>query len=355
MSLKILNDVNYAEGLGADRWVGEGLKAAFEDLGHEFYWFEVSYHDLGERILEVRPDIMFTSQSMLAAKNLPVFSRFRKGGGKVILRVDSFFDRDQEVKDALVNGDFADIYYGEVEDPHMDHFKKMTGKAYYISPNAAHQRLHFPTEAVEKYKCDIVFLGAMMPNKKEALETLLLPLAKKYDVKIYGPGWTLKDNVLRSLARASRELGLRGVNAWISKQRLQIPAEDENKLYSSAKICLNIHERAEHIKSHVVLNERTFKIPACGGFEICDFVPPLRRYFAEDEMVMAGQQLKPGEVFGMDDLRGDWVKDWFDKIDYYLKHDDERKAIQKRGAERALRDHTYIQRVKKLLSLLGFE
>lgn len=343
MKLKVLNEVNYTDGLGADRWIGEGLGAAFEDLGHEFYWLEISRHDLGERIEEVRPNVLITSQSMLVAKNLPVFSKFRNEGGKVVLRVDSFFDHDPEVKDALVHGDFADIYYGEVEDPHMDYFKNITGKAYYISPNAAHQRLHFPTEPVEKYKCDIVFLGAMMPNKKKALEMLLLPLKKKYDVKIYGPGWTFKDNTLRLLARVAREFGLKNINSWISKRRLQIPAEDENKLYSSAKICVNIHERAEYIKSHVILNERTFKIPACGGFEICDFVPPLRRYFTEKEMVMAG------------DKNGDWVKDWFEKIDYYLRRDDERQAIQKRGAERALRDHTYIHRVTQMLAVLGLE
>jgi spore maturation protein CgeB len=91
------------------------------------------------------------------------------------------------------------------------------------------------------------------------------------------------------------------------------------------------------------LNERTFKIPACGGFEICDFVPPLRRYFTEEEMVMA------------DDKRGDWVKDWFRKVDYYLAHDDERKKIQEKSTVRALRDHTYLQRVDYLLQLLSLE
>ena len=352
MPLKILNEVNYADGLGADRWIGEGLKAAFEDLGHEFYWLETSRHDLGSRISEIRPDIFFTSQSMLTAKNLPVFSRLRKEGGKIVLRVDSFFDSDPEIKNALVHGDYADVYYGEVEDPCMDRFKNITGKPYYISPNAAHQRLHFPTEPVEKYKCDIVFLGAMMPNKREALEILLLPLIKKYDVKIYGPGWTLTDNTLRFLARSARELGFKKINSWISKQRVQIPPEDENKLYSSAKICINIHERGEHIKSHLILNERTFKIPACGGFEICDFIPPLRRYFTESEMVMASQPFQERQAAGLENLRGEWVRDWFSKVDYYLEHESERKTIQKYGTERALREHTYVQRVKKMLSLL---
>ena len=87
------------------------------------------------------------------------------------------------------------------------------------------------------------------------------------------------------------------------------------------------------------MNERTFKIPACGGFEICDFVPPLRRYFNEEEMVMA------------DDKRGNWVDDWFRKIEYYLHHEKEKEAIRCKGITRALRDHMYTNRVRDILSM----
>jgi spore maturation protein CgeB len=141
-------------------------------------------------------------------------------------------------------------------------------------------------------------------------------------------------------ALASRKIGLYSVNTWISKLRISVPPEEENQLYSSAKICLNVHERAESIKTHVILNERTFKVPACGGFEICDFVPPVRRYFTEQEMVMA------------DDKHGDWVKDWFKKIDYYLAHDKERKEIKARGIARAHKDHMYTNRVRNMIGII---
>ena len=43
--------------------------------------------------------------------------------------------------------------------------------------------------------------------------------------------------------------------------------------------------------------------------------------------------------------------EWFRKIDYYLTHDDERTRIQAKGTARALREHTYHNRVTTLLGL----
>lgn len=126
-------------------------------------------------------------------------------------------------------------------------------------------------------------------------------------------------------------------NDMLSRARITLPPEDENKFYSSAKISLNIHEaRVGTSVNHVILNERTFKIPACGGFELCDYLPKdvLRRYFAEDEMAMAEN----------DD-------DWFKKIEYYMEHETERKEMQQRGTARAIKDHTYHNRVEQIIKL----
>jgi len=122
---------------------------------------------------------------------------------------------------------------------------------------------------------------------------------------------------------------------FLNRFRITIPEEEERLLYSSAKICLNAHERETDLSQpHYILNQRTFKIPACGGFEICDWVPALRKYFVEDELVMAQDP-----------------SDWFKKIEYYLSHEDERKRIQKKGTERALREHTYHNRVQQIIDL----
>jgi len=337
--MRVLQEINYVGGLGADRWITGGYHDAFVSLGHEhFFW--TSNEPLAAKLEEVKPDILMIGCDRLTYEASPVLFAARKKGLKVLLFVDSFTLNNPMWRDIILHHDAVDVYHGETEPEWMQAFVNETGKRYVLTPNAANPKFHFPTEPVKKYQHEIVFLGAMMPNKRAALEMLLLPLRKKYDVKIYGPNWTFRDNAMRFAGLASRKAGLYGLNGWISAKRISVPVDEENQMYSSAKISVNIHERGENIKTHVILNERTFKIPACGGFELCDFLPPLRRYFTEKEVAMA------------DDKHGDWVKDWFEKIEYYIRHDAEREAIRKQGAVRAAKDHTYKNRVEYILSII---
>ena len=84
-------------------------------------------------------------------------------------------------------------------------------------------------------------------------------------------------------------------------------------------------------------NERTFKIPFCGGLEICDDVACVRDYFVDgEEIVIATSR-----------------DDWFDKIDYYLERPDEAKVIGNAGRRRVLASHTYEHRARRATSRSG--
>ena len=337
--MKILNEVNFVESVGADRWIGAGYKDAFEELGHEVLWL-TSAHDFKLRLEEVNPGILFIGLERITAKTAPILLDARKRGTKVVVAVSSVFDPNSETIKIIKEQEVADLYRGETEKAWMTDFIEATERPYFVTANALNPKYHFPTTPDKKYECDIVFLGANLPLKKELFNELLFPLQKKYNVKLFGPGWTLRDKALRALAYSARRMKLSKLNDIISKQRITVPLEDENKLYSSAKISINIHERREGpTKNHVILNERTFKIPGCGGFEICDYIPPkevLRRYFREDEVVYAENS-----------------KDWFDKIYHYLNHPEEREAIRQKGTKRALADHTYKHRALEILEALG--
>jgi spore maturation protein CgeB len=236
----------------------------------------------------------------------------------------------------MKNNDIADVYFGEREPEGMADFEEVVGEKYHVLPNAANKKLHYPAKSTAKYQYDIVYLGSKLPMKKWFFDKVLIPLTKRYNVAIFGPNWTVKDNILRTGVKIFRTLNLRQGVDLLNKYRVLIPADEENLLYSSAKISLNFHEREpDGSQPHYILNQRTFKIPACGGFQICDEVSAIRKYFNEDELVTAAYD----------------SKDWFDKIEYYLSHDNERKKIQKRGSKRALKDHTYHNRVDQIIEL----
>ena len=84
--------------------------------------------------------------------------------------------------------------------------------------------------------------------------------------------------------------------------------------------------------------ERTFEIPACGGFQLAPRNPEIQAFFREDQEIVlfdSPEELK-------------------DKIDFYLGHETERKRIARRGHERCLSSgHRYLDRAQEIVKLLG--
>lgn len=331
--MRVLYHIPHPKGVGADRWIYEGWRDAFKDLGIEF--FEVTlYDDLSKTIYELKPDIFWTGSNFGIIKKKDIFKSIRSQGVRIFLMVD--WPMKKEEIEVLKTEQIADVYFGEREPESMIEFEKATGRKYHLIPNAANKFSHFPAEPNSKYDYDVVYLGAKLPLKKWFFDNVLIPLERKYRVGIFGPYWSFGDNLGRVGSKLFRRMNIKWAADFIDKRRVLIPPEEENQLYSSTKICLNFHEREpDGSQPHYIINQRAFKIPACGGFQICDHVPALRKYFAEDEVVMAKID----------------KNDWFEKIDYYLKHEDERKEIQRKGTKRALKDHTYHNRVEQVLGL----
>ena len=335
--MKVLYHIPYPDALGADRWIYEGWRDAFSDLGHEFFSFTRA-DDLEESLKRTSPDIFMSAMNLIDPfRDIKILQEAQGRGTKIFLWIHWPPDPGLEAwREILKNNNVADVYFGEREPEGMYDFESVTGKKYYVLPNAANRKLHFPVSPVGKYKYDIVFLGAKLPLKNKLFQGILKPLQKKYRVGVFGPGWTVKDRILKVLQKVARNIRMVGIANWINRRRITIPPDEENALYSSAKICLNFHEREpDGSQPHYILNQRTFKIPACGGFALCDQVPALRRYFSSEEMIMVGLD----------------SSEWLEKIEYYLSHEDERKRIQERGTKRALSEHTYHNRVVKVLDL----
>lgn len=334
--MKILYHIKYPQGMGADRWIYEGFKSAWQDMGHQFFILSEG-DDMAQKLGEIMPDIFYTSLDHLKIpEDIDIVKKFKSQGVRMFVGVDHHFGENPDMLAVLKDPDFADVYFGEKEPECMEGFEEKVGKKYAVMPHAADKLSHFPTEPVKKYQYDIAYLGARLPQKEWFFKNVLIPLTKKYNVGIFGPYWSTKDNILRISNKFCRMIKFKKGADFFNKFRITVPLDEENQLYSSAKICLNFHEREKDgSQSNYILNQRTFKIPACGGFEICDYIPALRRYFTEDEMVMAKLD----------------TQDWFDKIDFYLKNESERKRIQKNGTDRVMRDHTYHNRVDQILNL----
>jgi spore maturation protein CgeB len=332
--MRVLYHILYPEGMGDDRFIYEGYKFAFESAGH-------TVRPLTERdrfsdvVRDFSPDLFITRQAVVqdrfvgnAREFLSDIAQFKHGGGRVLFEIG--YEMSDDVVNAIKSTDLATAYFihGAYPEPP---FRELTGKDFANIPLAASRQYHFPVLPVKKFECDIVYIGANLPRKREAFKRRLLPLMKKYDVRVYGGDWDPGDRyIFHPLAVLERRLRL---GSFFSRKRLhrQIRPNDENKVYASAKISLNFHED----NPVRLANGRTFKIPACGGFEICDWEPVVRKYFAEDEVIMPKSD-----------------QEWFSAIEYYLTHPEERKKIKEKATANALANHMYDNRAKALLSLV---
>ncbi len=334
--MKILYHIPFRHGLGADRWIYEGFRDAFHELGHEVFAFE-NHEKLERKVEETEPHMIITSQNdilLLKENILPLLKNFRRGGGKVFVRVGEDFAESEERKRLLREESWCDVYFTGYSLRVMRNFAELAGKACIQIPFAANAKTHFPVPPVKRYEVDLCFVGGYLPKKKVVFRKLLFPLLKKYRVLIFGPGWTFQDRALGASGVLLRRMKLHRLREAVYKRRVGLPADEERTLYSSAKISLNIHEYSECGEILGLSNEREFKIPAGGGFQLSDFCPGLEAFFVPDrEIVIARDE-----------------RDWFQKIEYYLTHEEERRTIQEAGTRRALRDHTYHHRAKQIIA-----
>jgi spore maturation protein CgeB len=87
-------------------------------------------------------------------------------------------------------------------------------------------------------------------------------------------------------------------------------------------------------KTSEMVKARHFEINACGGFQLSYYAEGLERAYRIGEEIAI--YATPGEMA--------------EKIQYYLKHEDEREAIAQRGHERALAEHRLEDRYRHLFA-----
>lgn len=138
-------------------------------------------------------------------------------------------------------------------------------------------------------------------------------LAKYYDFHLY----TLSDTASMKTVK----------NCGAASSRLEMP-----KIFQCSKI--NINPTIKTIQSGVPL--RVFDVLACKGFLITNYQSEFAEHFTIGEDLVVYENLE--------DLK--------QKINYYLYHDEERKAIARRGYQKVKSCHTYQKRFEKMFSIV---
>ncbi|MDE7132452.1 MAG: glycosyltransferase [Lachnospiraceae bacterium] len=107
------------------------------------------------------------------------------------------------------------------------------------------------------------------------------------------------------------------------------PGEDATVVYAGSKINLNISLKG--IEGGTI--QRIIDIMGAGGFVLTNYCVETAELFEENKEIVMYRT--PEELF--------------EKVEYYLQHDEEREQIAKAGCDKVIECYTYEKKLKKLL------
>ena len=182
--------------------------------------------------------------------------------------------------------------------------------------------LHRPTSPtpsdIERYGCDVSFIGTWSPKKERMLRELHARLPN-VRMRIWGAQWTA----------SNRRRGLETV-----VQGRPVEGEEYVRAIAASKInlCILSEPRVGSSAGDQVTS-RTFHIPACGGFMLHERTAELREVLREPHEVAC--------FAGVDELIA--------QVEHYLADDAQRASIASRGRERVESAHSWDHRIREIL------
>jgi spore maturation protein CgeB len=320
--------------------ITEYLEKAVQSLGHELIVFEDRQHTIPGRIRERlhlldQYDLKIINSKMLslasAAKpDIAIVTGGHRISGETIKKL-----KNDGVVSILWTID-PPLYFQPILEvaPFYDHIFCQGTEAIELLdrvgikyaqwlPMACDPAYHHTVECTladrEKYGSDVVFVGSYYPERAALFEKMA-----DFDIAIWGPGW-------EHLPKSSR---------LVEKIRGQHTMPDDwLKIYSTSKIILSAHYQAPEAGFPVYqASPRVFEILACGAFQLCDDQRDVFSLFKD----------------GHDLIKFSDGNDLIAKVEYYLHNPQKRHIIAEQGRKTVLARHTYHDRIKELLTKIGY-
>lgn len=208
-------------------------------------------------------------------------------------------------------------------------YRQLGCSSVHYLPFGAFPTHYFPLSSQASIRREIGFTGSAYWNRIYFFNPIMPQLMAR-NIKINGIWW-------------DRLPDYQSYGDKIEPGRWMSPAET-NDSYNGSKIVLNFHRshQDDSVNNNALKipgaspNPRTFEISASCTLQLTDTRDDLARFY------------KPGEEIETYSSQ----QELLEKIEFYLTHEKERRAIALRALERTLREHTYGHRVDQLLSIV---
>ncbi len=216
-----------------------------------------------------------------------------------------------------------DYWFVIQRDPCRDALRQAGARDVVYVPMAADPLIHRPIELTadeqEEFGADLSFVGAGYANRRT-----LLP-------KLIAPGWTFR-------LWGNEWDGADALGSVLQRGGARIDTATCMKVFNASRINLNLHSwsgtgldpQADFV------NPRTFELASCGAFQLVDERALLPELFSGDEV----------RSFKTFDELPSLIRRW-------LGDPDARAAAALGARRRVLAEHTYVHRMKDILSHIG--
>ncbi|WP_159881070.1 CgeB family protein [Paenibacillus puerhi] len=201
-------------------------------------------------------------------------------------------------------------------------------QAHYL-PLGANPNVFRPKPVPLQYRYDIGFIGSAFWNRARFFDQVAPFLAKRHTY-ISGIWW----DRLKHYGLLRKKIDL---NKWMD-------AGETAAYYNGMNISINLHRSVDdesfnnnsRLVGAVSPNPRTFEIAGCGTLQLTDIRNDLYRFYTPDHEIVT--YASPEELK--------------EKIEFYLNHEEERRAIALNALRRTMSEHTYSHRLAQMLKLL---
>lgn len=202
-----------------------------------------------------------------------------------------------------------------VEEGAVKFYQKLGGNVSFL-PLGYDEDTFYPQEKKQVY--DVCFVGHPYPERVTLLKSLASAL--RIQIEVVGP-WRV-DQLPKKVIHRSR---------WLHPR-------DVAHCYHRAKVVLNTFRPYEKGGREIFaksVNNRSFEIAACAGFQLSEHRPGIARFFSKQEI----------ETFTD-------TKNCIQAVRFYLENKKKRDEKRKKAAEEVRRAHTFFHRASHIVSQL---
>ena len=297
----------------------QAIEKAFMFYGHTICKMKPVYEQgIMEKVIDYKPDLILTLVGFRIEKTL--MECLKKSGSPLCI----WMTEDPFYMDKTIDIIKDYHYVFTIDLGALEFYRRMfPDKKIHHLPLGTDPSLYKPSDTPIQISYDVCIVGYPYPERIELANNILNKT--RFSLVLVGNRWK------RHMRNQPNE-GLTIINRWVAPETVR-------NLFNGSKIILNPHRAFDFEKNsnslrieNKSINNRTFDIASCGGFQLISNQLDLKSHFGSEEIVSYSDHANCLEL-----------------IDWYINNESKRNQYSKNAYERVLNCHTFLHRIQYIL------